>query len=53
MTPLKIGACLTASEISDHRDWLFDDERDIEPEIADLDNAPKGGQGGFQAAFAM
>ena len=30
MTPLKIGACLTAGEISDHRDWLYDDERDIE-----------------------
>jgi sugar phosphate isomerase/epimerase len=30
MTPLKIGACLTTSEIADHRDWLFDDARDIE-----------------------
>ncbi|MDX8352525.1 sugar phosphate isomerase/epimerase family protein [Cognatiyoonia sp. IB215182] len=30
MTPLKIGACLTASEIADHRDWLFDADRDIE-----------------------
>ncbi|MBO9465136.1 sugar phosphate isomerase/epimerase [Tropicibacter sp. R15_0] len=29
-TPLKIGACLKASEIGDHRDWLFDDQRDIE-----------------------
>lgn len=30
MTPLKIGACLKASEIADHRDWLFDAARDIE-----------------------
>jgi len=30
MTPLKIGACLTAAEIADHRDWLFDADRDIE-----------------------
>jgi sugar phosphate isomerase/epimerase len=30
MTPLKIGACLKTSEIADHRDWLFDDARDLE-----------------------
>ena len=30
MTPLKIGACLAPHEIADHRDWLFDAERDIE-----------------------
>ena len=30
MTPLKIGACLTSDEIAAHRDWLFDDARDIE-----------------------
>ncbi|WP_300587508.1 sugar phosphate isomerase/epimerase family protein [Marivita sp.] len=30
MTPLKIGACLKASEIADHRAWLFDAARDIE-----------------------
>lgn len=30
MTPLKIGACLTTREIATHRDWLFDDARDIE-----------------------
>ncbi|MFW2590070.1 sugar phosphate isomerase/epimerase family protein [Sagittula sp. SSi028] len=30
MTPLKIGAALHASEIAAHRDWLFDDARDIE-----------------------
>lgn len=30
MTPLKIGACLKAAEIANHRDWLFDDARDIE-----------------------
>ncbi|MGJ8623453.1 MAG: sugar phosphate isomerase/epimerase family protein [Yoonia sp.] len=30
MTPLKIGACLKTSEIPDHRDWLFDADRDIE-----------------------
>lgn len=30
MTPLKIGACLTAAEIETHRDWLFDADRDIE-----------------------
>ncbi len=30
MTPLKIGACLRACEIGDHRDWLFDAGRDIE-----------------------
>ncbi|MCV6592844.1 MAG: sugar phosphate isomerase/epimerase, partial [Silicimonas sp.] len=30
MPPLKIGACLMADEIAAHRDWLFDDARDIE-----------------------
>ena len=30
MLPLKIGACLKASEIADHRDWLFDADRDVE-----------------------
>lgn len=30
MLPLKIGACLKASEIADHRDWLFEADRDIE-----------------------
>lgn len=30
MTPLKIGACLTTSEIVAHRDWLFEAARDIE-----------------------
>jgi sugar phosphate isomerase/epimerase len=30
MTPLKIGACLTPSEIKDHRDWLFGADRDLE-----------------------
>ncbi len=30
MTPLKIGACLKTPEIADHRDWLFDDARDVE-----------------------
>jgi sugar phosphate isomerase/epimerase len=30
MQPLKIGACLTTSEIAEHRDWLFDDDRDLE-----------------------
>ncbi len=30
MTPLKIGACLNAREIADHRDWLFAADRDIE-----------------------
>ena len=30
MQPLKIGACLTSKEIAEHRDWLFDDERDLE-----------------------
>ncbi|WP_292293162.1 sugar phosphate isomerase/epimerase family protein [Marivita sp.] len=30
MTALKIGACLKASEIADHRDWLFYSDRDIE-----------------------
>lgn len=30
MTPLKIGACLKAQEIADHRDWLFEADRDIE-----------------------
>lgn len=30
MQPLKIGACLTAAEIADHRNWLFDIDRDIE-----------------------
>lgn len=30
MTPLKIGACLRASQIPDHREWLFDADRDVE-----------------------
>ncbi|MEM9798116.1 MAG: sugar phosphate isomerase/epimerase family protein [Pseudomonadota bacterium] len=30
MTPLKIGAALRAEEVAAHRDWLFDDARDIE-----------------------
>lgn len=30
MLPLKIGACLTTADIAAHRDWLFDDARDIE-----------------------
>lgn len=30
MTPLKIGACLKAHEIENHRDWLFEADRDIE-----------------------
>jgi len=30
MQPLKIGACLAPHEITDHRDWLFDADRDIE-----------------------
>jgi hypothetical protein len=30
MTPLKIGACLRATEIETHHDWLFDTARDIE-----------------------
>lgn len=30
MTPLKIGACLAPREIEDHRNWLFDSDRDIE-----------------------
>jgi len=28
--PLKVGACLSSDEISDHRDWLFGADRDIE-----------------------
>jgi len=30
ITPLKIGACLRIEEIADHKDWLFEAERDIE-----------------------
>ncbi len=30
MTPLRIGACLMTGDIADFRDWLFDDDRDIE-----------------------
>lgn len=30
MTPLRIGAAIKAGEIVDHRDWLFDADRDIE-----------------------
>lgn len=30
MQPLKIGACLRHTQIADHRDWLFDADRDIE-----------------------
>ena len=30
MTPLKIGACLKAHEIADHRTWLFGATRDID-----------------------
>lgn len=28
--PIKIGACLRIDQIADHRDWLFDADRDIE-----------------------
>ena len=30
MLPLKIGACLLIDEIADHRNWLFEADRDIE-----------------------
>ena len=30
MLPLKIGACLRIDEIAQHRNWLFDADRDIE-----------------------
>lgn len=30
MTPPRIGACLSPTEIADHRKWLFDVDRDIE-----------------------
>ncbi|WP_299046919.1 sugar phosphate isomerase/epimerase family protein [uncultured Tateyamaria sp.] len=30
MTLLRIGACLAPHEIAEHRDWLFDADRDIE-----------------------
>lgn len=30
MTPLKIGAALTLDRLSDHRDWLFEADRDLE-----------------------
>lgn len=30
MTPLKVGAALMIDKIADHRDWLFDDSRDLE-----------------------
>jgi sugar phosphate isomerase/epimerase len=30
MQPLKIGACLKAAEIANHREWLFAADRDIE-----------------------
>lgn len=30
MKPLKIGACLAPHEIADHRDWLFEADRDLE-----------------------
>lgn len=30
MLPLKIGAALQIDAIADHRDWLFDDNRDLE-----------------------
>lgn len=30
MLPLKVGACLKASEIDAHKAWLFDAQRDIE-----------------------
>lgn len=30
MTPLVIGACLSAKDIAAHRDWLFEANRDIE-----------------------
>ncbi|MEL6573150.1 MAG: sugar phosphate isomerase/epimerase family protein [Pseudomonadota bacterium] len=30
MPQLKIGACLAAAEIAEHRDWLFEADRDIE-----------------------
>ena len=30
MTPLKVGAALSIAEIDTYRDWLFEDERDLE-----------------------
>ena len=30
MTPLKIGAALPIAEVATYRDWLFDDNRDLE-----------------------
>ena len=30
MSPLKIGACLNARAVIDHRDWLFEADRDVE-----------------------
>ncbi|MEX0284788.1 MAG: sugar phosphate isomerase/epimerase family protein [Paracoccaceae bacterium] len=30
MTPLRIGACMALAEVATHRDWLFDDDRDLE-----------------------
>jgi sugar phosphate isomerase/epimerase len=30
MIPLKIGACLAPHEIAEHREWLFDADRDLE-----------------------
>lgn len=64
MTPLKIGACLAPNEIIDHRDWLFDAERDIELqgfsthkdlilEFEDRIAAAKEALGGFKGRLGM
>ncbi|MEM8848874.1 MAG: hypothetical protein AAGE03_02455 [Pseudomonadota bacterium] len=30
MRPAKIGACLPVAAVADHREWLFEAERDLE-----------------------
>ncbi len=50
MTPLRIGACMKVDEIADHRDWLFDADRDLELQDFIFSDVFAGDPGGFVEA---
>ncbi len=43
MTPLKIGAALMTDYVATHRDWIFDDNRDLEIQDFCLPHVVNGG----------
>lgn len=43
MNPLKIGAALLAENVATHRDWIFDDDRDLEIQDFCLPHVVNGG----------